>query len=194
MIQKLKQKLPIIFIALIASVWAIFIADTDTLFYPEYRALKKYSKEQTESFEIRLSSAMQEKSVFYLRDLVDFEWDTVCAMGGYSRLRQDLALEQVLGKDIPILEHFPQVNEYEYNFVFLKNDKSIAVIEHFQPRLKYTFGLCSSHEDAHFKLIDPQASVPNEVQKSQSYQVYWENIKPYAGCVGNNCQLTFHGK
>lgn len=170
-----------------------FYVDWDKVTNPEYRHLSNYSEQQQEVFEERLLKAMESKSTIYIRDLVDFEWDTVCAMGGYSRLREDLAQKNFYGKDFPELELFPQVDEGSYNFVFFYKNKSIAVINHFKPDIRYSFDTCTKKNSARFKLIDSKTHVPFELIKKHNYQVRWIDLNKYQNCVGLSCHLTFHG-
>ena len=136
---------------------------------------------------------MASKTRIHVRSLVNFDWDTVCVVGGYTHLREDLSQKNFYGKDVPDLQGFPNVKEQETAFVFLKKDRLVAVITHSAPDLRYTFDICTAPNKAILKLIAPNAVVPFEVQKANNYTVRPTDIKKYENCIGRQCELTFYG-
>ncbi|MDX2094771.1 MAG: hypothetical protein SFW64_02365 [Alphaproteobacteria bacterium] len=181
------------YVVLLLFVGAMFLmrVDWDKVQNPEYRQITQYSEEQRVLFEKRLVSGMQTQTHIYLRDLVDFEWDTVCVMGGYSHLREDINQKIAYGRDFPLLAHFPNVEESKSALVFIKNETIVAVIHHGDPRIRYIFNVCADTSRAIFKTIALGANVSFEKLKANNYVIRPIDLKKYEGCKGTQCDLTF---
>lgn len=174
------MKLRFVFLIFIAALTLWLYPDWDKLRYPEYRRISENSEKPKDIFEKRLLINMAKKTSIPIRDLTDFNWDTVCMLGGYSHLREDMALKQNYGKDLPELEHFPNVQEGSTNIIFIKDDTVVAVLDQSDPRIVKSFVSCASPKNAILKLISPVTYRMPE----------WKNCK---NNVGEDCQLEFHG-
>ncbi|MES2985251.1 MAG: hypothetical protein V4735_08705 [Pseudomonadota bacterium] len=180
------------------AAWCVGVAlllwvcvDWSKVLHPEYRRLASYSTSQQVSFEQSLAEGMASRTEVYVRDLVSFDWDTVCVMGGYAHLREDMGHRNAYGSDLPELDLFPSVREGDKAFIFIKDKKSVAVIQYPLPQLRYIFNICADRQNAVLTLIDSKATVPFEVQKSNHYVIQRANIKKYEGCKGRDCDLIF---
>lgn len=158
-----------------------------------YRELRNFSEKQEYIFRQSLAEQMVKKSTIKITDLANFEWDSVCAFDGYSRLRFDMN-DESRGRyqaDYPILEYFPQIEESKSAFVFIKKHVPVAVINlDYRPKLKYFLAFCASRKNAHFDLILPNASISPQNDDNQNLGA----LKPFNECIGMQCNLAFRGE
>ena len=174
------MKFRFVFLIFIAALTVWLYPDWDKLRYPEYRRISENSEKPKEIFEQRLLANMAKKTTVPIRDLTDFKWDTVCMLGGYSHLREDMAWKKAYGKDLPELGNFPNVQEGSTSIIFIEDGSVVAVFNQSEPRIVKSLVSCASPKRALLKLISP---ITHQMPE-------WKNCK---NNIGEDCQLEFHG-
>jgi hypothetical protein len=173
---------PIITVVLVLVIWAIF---------PKFQPPPD---ERTAKFQNALNARIPSKDTIYLRDLTDFEWDTVCAMGGYAHLQEDLNHPNILGINFPELANYPNNKENEWALLFIDKKQIAAVIKNATAQPRYILQVCANKKNAYFLTLPQHSGIPFEQLKKNNYRASKAHIRALGKCSELPCSLVFAGE
>lgn len=183
-------------IAVCVLAGAIFFTFTEwpERLHPEYRKITAFSEVQRQLFEKRLASTVPTQTRIYVRDLLDFEWDKVCYIYEYSSPRTVLAKTNALNKDFGILDLFPDFNEGEEGFVFVNDERIVAIVKGWRYNIDRGIYPCADRSKARLIAIPLAAWHDAKLRKAYDLSPTLANLKIFGTCKNKkDCKYVFTG-
>jgi hypothetical protein len=162
------------------------------LYSREYRELKNYSDQQAEIFWPKFKAALSTEKDFHVKDITNFNWDTICILGAYANLREWMKIDYVYGRDFLELAHFTNNGEHQWAALYIKDNKVIAVLRSELPEPLYTYPICSNSK-ARFKTIPHEAQLPKNLGEFNLSSVI-AKLEELPICTEKTCNYVFIGE